>query len=255
MKKALLSFALLLSGMMMTLMSCDKELTLEERIAEEENQLTDEEKSLLHQTPAYGFEGEDFSQMRQEVWDAYTNETVYGWHITKDGQGFVTCVEFDDITQKQPPVDGKAFFAKFFSEEVAAKFVRVYYDYRPSNYEDYVLYCGDLVVSSFIFEYDAQGIMRRAQGGYYPIDGLNPNPNISSYLARMILASYLGKSVKEIHEKVPLSFVLIPQATHFVPTLVYHPQGKNVHGPGVGDWVAWVDAHTGRLLTVSFGSI
>lgn len=256
MKKALLSFALLLAGMTMTLMSCDKELTLEERIAEEEKKLAPEEKQLLHQTPAFedwNYEADNYFRNRElEVQAAASEETIDGWRITKDGQGLVTRVLFDDITQQQPPKNGRAFLIEFFGEAAAEQFVETDYEGRPDNWELFVQYCGDLEVSQYYFKYDEQGVMRMAQGAYYPTNGLSPVPTISSYVARMIFASCLSQSVSLISEKTPLRIMLIPEGTYYVPTLVYRLMVNHGDGPIVEDRVAWVDAHSGRLLRVFF---
>ena len=221
----------------------------------DEEELTDAEKQLLHQTPEYEYGMEDFGRKRQAVYDAYTQVTDNGWRITRDGQGFVIRVDFEDISQLQPPADGKAFLIKFFGEEVAAKFVKVNRPHRTSAYEEYQLLCGDLTVSSYQFYYNEQGVMLRAYGEYCPIDDLNPYPHISSYLARMILASYFNAPVSSIEENARLHFLLLPEDNHFVPRLIYNPKFKTGKGPSIGEWAAWIDAHTGRLICVYFDYI
>ena len=256
MRKALLSIALLLTGMTMTMISCNKELTLEERIVEEEKGLTPQEKQLLHQTPAFddwnSWEDSSFENRVQKVKETSFEEHIDGWSITKNGQGLVTQVSFDDITQRQPPADGPAFLTLFFGEEAASQFVKSDYATMPANQEMYVQYCGDLEVSYYCFTYDEQGIMRSAGGAYYPTTGLSSHPTISTYLARMIYASYLGQSVSLINEKPNLTIMLIPEENYYVPRLVYTLSPNYASGPTTGSKVAWVDAHSGRLLRVFF---
>ena len=65
----------------------------------------------------------------------------------------------------------------------------------------------------------------------------------------MIFASHLGISVSSVREKAQVFIGLIPEGTHFVPRLVYLLMSK--HGDFYIDYhVAWIDAHTGRLLRV-----
>lgn len=222
---------------------------------QEDENLTDAEKQLLHQTPEYEYGLEDYSRKRQAVYDAYTTETVNGWRITRDGQGYVIRVDFEDISLQRPPSTGHSFLVRFFGEEVAAKFVKVNDPHRTSAYEEYQLRCGDLTVSSYHFNYNEQGVMLYAYGEYCPIDDLNPNPDISNYLARMILASYFDASVSSIEENARLHFLLLPEDNHFVPRLIYNPKFKTGKGPSVGEWAAWIDAHTGRLICVYFDNI
>lgn len=252
MKKILL----LLAVMPMMLLSCSNELTLEEQIAEEERALTDTEKQLLHQTPQFSESAEvedntSYYWCRQKIQDAYTEEVVDGWIIRKDVDGRVTMVRFEDISLQQPPADGKAFLIKFFGEAAAAQFVKADFYGRPENVEYYVQLCGDLEVSSYVFTYDEQGMMKRAGGAYYPTNDLIPNPTISSYAARMIFASHLGISVSSVSEKTQVFIGLIPEGTHFVPRLVYRLILKH-EGVYIEDHVAWIDAHSGRLLRVFY---
>jgi hypothetical protein len=126
---------------------------------QDDENLTDAEKLLLHQTPEYEYGSDDFSRKRQAVYDAYTTETVNGWRITRDGQGYVIRVDFEDISLQRPPSTGHSFLVRFFGEEVAAKFVKVNDPHRTSAYEEYQLRCGDLTVSSYHFNYNEQGVM------------------------------------------------------------------------------------------------
>ena len=218
-----------------------------------EEKLTDAEQQLLHQTPEYDRDGvNELARLRVELRQAYTTDTVDGWRITRDGQGYVTRVEFEDISQQQPPADAKAFLVRFFGEEAAAKFVKVYNENYASTFEKYELRCGDLTVSSYSFEYSLSGVMLRAYGEYYPSDVLNPNPNISSYLARKILATYYDASVSSIEENARLRFELFPAGNHFVPRLIYNPRFKAGPGPTTEQIAAYIDAHTGRLICVYF---
>ena len=237
------------------LMSCGKgELTMEEQIAEDEKVLTDTEKQLLHQTPQFseGLEETSYYWCRQKIQETYTEEAVDGWIIRKDVDGRVTRVQFEDISVQQPPADGKAFLVKFFGEEAAAQFVKADYAGRPENVEYYVQLCGDLEVSSYAFVYDEQGIMRSAGGAYYPTNDLSPNPTISSYAARMIFASHLDITVLCVNEKTRVFVELIPEGEHLVPRLVYSVVLNHGKGVIIDDHVAWIDAHSGRLLRVFF---
>ena len=213
--------------------------------------LTEEE--MMNQTPMFGtlpYDGENaFITKRNEILAQYTTRTVDGWRITKDAFGLVTRVDFLDNTYSLPPVDGKAFLVKFFGKEAAAEFVRVRDERTKSGKSElYAEYCGDMTVSHYVFNYDSQGVMYSAAGAYYPTDCLNPNPTISSDCARKIFASYLGKSLDKIGG-TRLSFELIPNETHFVPTLVYKVILNN-EGSSFYTCYAWVDAHSGRLITL-----
>jgi hypothetical protein len=71
----------------------------------------------------------------------------------------------------------------------------------------------------------------------------------------MILASYFDASVSSIEENAQLQFFLLPEGNHFVPRLIYNPKFKTGKGPSIGEWAAWIDAHTGRLICVYFDYI
>ena len=251
-KSKYLSMAILMAFSFLFALSCDDKETTEEIIAEEETLLTDGEKQLLHQTPE--FVGSSFFEQEQQTMAAIkaatTEETVDGWRIQKDGRGVVTQVVFEDITLQQPPTDGQAYLTRFFGQEAAAQFVKTD---GNEEMEVYTQKYGEYEVAQYGFWYDEQGVMQKAIGTYYPIEGLNLEPTIRPYAARMILASYLGQSVKGIYETPHLGIMMKPDGTQWIPTLVYYVSTKSNNADTVSHGevtFAAVDAHTGRLIFV-----
>lgn len=252
-KSKYLSMAILMAFSFLFTLSCDDKETTEEIIAEEEALLTDQEKLLLHQTPEF-----DISQMSaQEILiDSAckaNEENVNGWQICRNAAGYVTYVNFRNTAQRQPPSDGYEFIVQFFGEAVANQFRFFDFEHRHPLYESYQQFLGDLVVSEFVFLYNEDGVMKKAYGEYIPTDGFSTEPVISSFIARMVAASYYQTSASSFCEDPQLSIQLLPVKMSHIPHLVYtvrENHGSTYLGEGR---TVWVDAHTGRLLLAFIG--
>lgn len=243
MNKTSFAFLLLLSLFSLAMVSCQDEC--------DEELFTDEEmEQLLHQTPVFASGLEEITQLSNQIYvtrqEGETNEG--GWRTQRNVDGMVTRVLFEDSSQKMPPSNGRDFLVRFFGEEIANQFTSYRQKGWSNQIEGYKQYCGNLEVSSFMFQYNSSHIMTSAYGEYIPTEGLTPQPTISSELACRIYASYLNCSIDAINDKPTLCFTLIPDGTRFIPCLVYSVETVRPKGIYCEHQGALVDAHTGRLI-------
>lgn len=220
----------------------------EEQTPQEEQKDTIDEATVLNQTTTE-ISQDEFVRLRAQVYEAWQETEENGWRVTRDGQGLVTRIYFDDTTTCRPPQDAASFFTQFFGKAAASQFKLEHSGGQEGSWgESYSQYFEGLSVSSYHFSFN-NGIMASASGLYIPMDGFIATPAISGDLARRIYASYLKVNVDVVRESPQLSIQLIPDGKQFRPRLVYEVDCRPKTGAVASYPGGWVDARTGRMIT------